>query len=226
MEQQLSSDSNSSIIIEHTSADSDVDTSVPELRRTDSVILTRQMLGCPSISSTDISEEEYGPQTAEESDSSAESLIQHKRKKTKARKITSGNSQEDVRQLKRRCTRTQCNSSNSNAKESSSLDAEDTNTSASSAASSAGSLSSASLLSTKSSGASQTTRRKWTEAEIKAVEKTLMEYISSGKVPGKAECLKCIETSPLALKERRWEGVKFYVKNRIDALKRQSVKRR
>lgn len=106
------------------------------------------MLGCPSISSTDISEEEYGPQTAEESDSSAESLIQHKRKKTKARKMTSGNSQEDVRQLKRRCTRTQCNSSNSNAKESSSLDAEDTNTSASSA----GSLSSASLLSTKSSG--------------------------------------------------------------------------
>lgn len=89
------------------------------------------MLGCPSISSTDISEEEYGPQTAEESDSSAESLIQHKRKKKKARKTTSGNSQEDVRQLKRRCTRTQCNSSNSNAKESSSLDAEDRNTSAS-----------------------------------------------------------------------------------------------
>lgn len=82
------------------------------------------MLGCPSISSTDISEEEYGPQTAEESDSSAESLIQHKREKKKARKTTSGNSQEDVRQLKRRCTLTQCNSSNSNA-------AEDTNTSAS-----------------------------------------------------------------------------------------------
>ncbi|XP_035766010.1 uncharacterized protein LOC118454610 [Neolamprologus brichardi] len=100
------------------------------------------------------------------------------------------------------------------------------NTSVTDAASSAA-LSSASLLSTKSSGASQTTRRKWTEAEIKAVEKTLMEYISSGKVPGKAaECLKCIETSPLALKERRWEGVKFYVKNRIDALKRESVKRR
>ncbi|XP_039883063.1 uncharacterized protein LOC120730671 isoform X2 [Simochromis diagramma] len=40
MEQQLSSDSDSSIIIEHTSADSDVDTSVPELRRTDSVIVS------------------------------------------------------------------------------------------------------------------------------------------------------------------------------------------
>lgn len=45
-------------------------------------------------------------------------------RRKKARKTTSGNSQEDVRQLKRRCTLTQCNSSNSNA-------AEDTNTSAS-----------------------------------------------------------------------------------------------
>ncbi|KAL3971540.1 a disintegrin and metalloproteinase with thrombospondin motifs 2 [Sarotherodon galilaeus] len=131
MEQQLSSDSDSTIIIKPTSADSDMDTSVPELRRTDSVILTRQMLGCPSISSSDISEEEYAPQTAEESDSSAESIIRHKSKKKKARKTTSANSQEDVRQLKRRCTLTQSNSSNSNAKESSSLDPEDTNTSAS-----------------------------------------------------------------------------------------------
>lgn len=40
MEQQLSSDSDSSIIIKPTSADSDMDTSVPELRRTDSVIVS------------------------------------------------------------------------------------------------------------------------------------------------------------------------------------------
>lgn len=40
MEQQLSSDSNSTIIIKPTSADSDMDTSVPELRRTDSVIVS------------------------------------------------------------------------------------------------------------------------------------------------------------------------------------------
>ncbi|XP_026223685.1 uncharacterized protein LOC113171757 isoform X1 [Anabas testudineus] len=73
---------------------------------------------------------------------------------------------------------------------------------------------------------SQNKRRKWTEDEIQAVEMTLMDYISSGKVPGKAECLKCIETSPVALKGRTWEGVKFYVKNRIDALKRESMKRR
>lgn len=39
MEQQLSSDSNSTIIIKPTSADSDMDTSVPELR-TDSVIVS------------------------------------------------------------------------------------------------------------------------------------------------------------------------------------------
>ncbi|XP_026234162.1 uncharacterized protein LOC113174397 isoform X2 [Anabas testudineus] len=75
-------------------------------------------------------------------------------------------------------------------------------------------------------GLSQNKRRKWTEDEVQAVEMTLMNYISSGKVPGKAECLKCIETSPVALKGRTWEGVKFYVKNRIDALKRESMKRR
>ncbi|KAM9431708.1 uncharacterized protein Hap1MRO34_003122 [Clarias gariepinus] len=71
---------------------------------------------------------------------------------------------------------------------------------------------------------SQTKRRKWTKEEIQAVEKTLMDYISSGKVPRKAQCLECIKTSPIALKGRSWEGVKFYVKNRIDALKRDSVK--
>ncbi|XP_019219176.1 uncharacterized protein LOC109203836 isoform X5 [Oreochromis niloticus] len=251
MEQQLSSDSDSTIIIKPTSADSDMNTSVPELRRTDSVILTRQMLGCPSISSSDISEEEYAPQTAEESDSSAESIIRHK--KNVAVDSDASNSEDE--------DNTSVTDAASSAASSASL---------SSASLSSASLSSASLLSTKSSdksrmkknsttevgqnkypqsdkgmsdeemppnievcveshkitGASQTTRRKWTEAEIKAVEKTLMEYISSGKVPGKAECLKCIETSPLALKERRWEGVKFYVKNRIDALKRESVKRR
>ncbi|XP_029007539.1 uncharacterized protein LOC114856073 isoform X2 [Betta splendens] len=75
-------------------------------------------------------------------------------------------------------------------------------------------------------GLSQNKRRKWAEEEVQAVEKTLMDYIISGRVPGKKECLKCIETSPAALKERSWEGVKFYVKNRIDSLKRESFKRR
>lgn len=57
------------------------------------------MLGCPSISSIDVSEQEYVPQTAEESDSSAESIVQPKSKKKKARKTTSGNSQKEVQQV-------------------------------------------------------------------------------------------------------------------------------
>ncbi|XP_067297785.1 uncharacterized protein lcorl isoform X4 [Pseudorasbora parva] len=69
-------------------------------------------------------------------------------------------------------------------------------------------------------GSSQNPRRKWSTEEIQAVEKTLMDYINSGMVPGKAQCMECIERSPAALQWRSWEGVKFYVKNRIDAMKR------
>lgn len=54
------------------------------------------------------------------------------------------------------------------------------------------------------------------------MEKTLKDHISSGKVPGKADCLNCMMASPGALEHRGWEGVKFYVKNRIVALKRES----
>ena len=46
-----------------------------------------------------------------------------------------------------------------------------------------------------------------------------MDYISSGKVPGKAQCMECIEKSPAALQGRGWDAVKFYVKNRIDSMK-------
>ncbi|KAK2859737.1 hypothetical protein Q5P01_004357 [Channa striata] len=60
--------------------------------------------------------------------------------------------------------------------------------------------------SSQSSMSSQPKRRKWTEEETQA-------------------CLKCIETSPAALKGRSWEAVKFYVKNRIDALKQENLKR-
>ncbi|XP_065151644.2 uncharacterized protein [Paramisgurnus dabryanus] len=67
---------------------------------------------------------------------------------------------------------------------------------------------------------SKNARRKWSTEEIQAVEETLMDYIRSGKVPGKAQCMECIERSPAALQGRSWEGVKFYVKNRIDSMKR------
>ncbi|XP_036000314.1 uncharacterized protein LOC118564951 isoform X2 [Fundulus heteroclitus] len=73
---------------------------------------------------------------------------------------------------------------------------------------------------------SQTKRQKWSQEEVQAVEKTLMDCINFGTVPRKAECMKCIEASPVALKNRTWQAVKFYVKNRIDALKRKTFKRR
>ncbi|XP_022055392.2 leukocyte receptor cluster member 8 homolog isoform X2 [Acanthochromis polyacanthus] len=69
-------------------------------------------------------------------------------------------------------------------------------------------------------GSSKPKRRMWTREEVDAVEKTLMDCIRSGRVPGQAQCMKCIETSPQALRGRTWTAVKFYVKNRIDASKR------
>ncbi|XP_059198023.1 uncharacterized protein LOC131978403 isoform X2 [Centropristis striata] len=68
-------------------------------------------------------------------------------------------------------------------------------------------------------------RRSWSLAEVHAVEKTLMAFIESGKVPGKTECVTCIKASPAALKKRSWTAVKFYVKNRITAIQRESARR-
>ncbi|MEQ2254055.1 hypothetical protein ILYODFUR_038940 [Ilyodon furcidens] len=70
------------------------------------------------------------------------------------------------------------------------------------------------------------TRRSWSQMEICAVEKTLMEFIQTGKVPGKAECDACIMASPEALKNRNWKAIKFYVKNRITAIQRESARRK
>ncbi|KAL6459441.1 hypothetical protein MHYP_G00329130 [Metynnis hypsauchen] len=64
-------------------------------------------------------------------------------------------------------------------------------------------------------------RSPWSVNEIHAVEKHMMGFIQSWKVPGKADCVRCIEADPLALKNRDWFAVKFYVKNRITALQKQ-----
>ncbi|KAI4898311.1 hypothetical protein NFI96_007494, partial [Prochilodus magdalenae] len=71
-------------------------------------------------------------------------------------------------------------------------------------------------------------RTPWTSNEICAVEKRMMSFIKSWKVPGKAECERCIEAEPLALQNRDWLAVKFYVKNRITALHKKwaNVKKR
>ena len=70
-----------------------------------------------------------------------------------------------------------------------------------------------------------TKKRSWTRAEVKVVENTLMTFIKSGTVPGKLDCIACITASPEALMERSWTAVKFYVKNRITALQRESARR-
>lgn len=69
-------------------------------------------------------------------------------------------------------------------------------------------------------------RRSWSKMEICAVEKTLLDFIQTGKVPGKSDCEACIKTSPEAFKNRDWKAIKFYVKNRITAIQRESAKRK
>ncbi|XP_028809080.1 uncharacterized protein LOC114763505 [Denticeps clupeoides] len=63
-------------------------------------------------------------------------------------------------------------------------------------------------------------KRKWEEGEVSAVERHLMTFIQTFTVPGKQDCLKCVQSEP-ALKCRDWTAVKFYVKNRISAMKKQ-----
>ncbi|CAB1343933.1 unnamed protein product, partial [Coregonus sp. 'balchen'] len=43
---------------------------------------------------------------------------------------------------------------------------------------------------------------KWTVDEVAAVEKHMMQFIKSGRVPGKRDCLKCLQSEPVALKSR------------------------
>ncbi|XP_073726921.1 uncharacterized protein [Misgurnus anguillicaudatus] len=73
----------------------------------------------------------------------------------------------------------------------------------------------------KDQGSSIPPKRKWEEVEVKAVEKHMMKFIKTCKVPGKQDCERCIQAEPEALKERTWTGVKNYVRNRITTLKKQ-----
>ncbi|KAI7795562.1 uncharacterized protein LOC130571704 isoform X2 [Triplophysa rosa] len=66
-------------------------------------------------------------------------------------------------------------------------------------------------------------RMPWSKEEIHAVEKHMMNFIKNSKVPGKADCLRCIQAEPLALKNREWPALKFYIKNRITTLQRKKL---
>ncbi|XP_075997613.1 uncharacterized protein LOC142991389 isoform X2 [Genypterus blacodes] len=67
----------------------------------------------------------------------------------------------------------------------------------------------------RGSGGAKKAIRKWSTEEVKAVEKSLMDFICMGKTPGKQDCERCIAASPEVLAHRDWKGVKFYVYNRI-----------
>ncbi|XP_026089426.1 uncharacterized protein LOC113063327 isoform X1 [Carassius auratus] len=70
-------------------------------------------------------------------------------------------------------------------------------------------------------GTKVSVKKKWSEEEVGAVEKHLMHFIRSCRVPGKTDCVSCLLAEPEALKNRDWSAIKFYINNRITALKRQ-----
>lgn len=65
-------------------------------------------------------------------------------------------------------------------------------------------------------------RSKWTNDEVKAVERHTFHFITSCKVPGKKVCDSCLQAEPAALKGKDWVAVKYSINNnnRMIALKR------
>ncbi|KAK7152414.1 hypothetical protein R3I93_008338 [Phoxinus phoxinus] len=63
-------------------------------------------------------------------------------------------------------------------------------------------------------------RSKWTGNEVKAVERHMIHFITSCKVPGKKDCDSCLQAEPVALKDRDWAAIKYYIHNRIISMKR------
>ncbi|KAM9560094.1 uncharacterized protein ACWYII_017030 isoform 2-T2 [Salvelinus alpinus] len=59
-----------------------------------------------------------------------------------------------------------------------------------------------------------TVRLKGITDEVSAVEKHMMPFIKTSRVPEKRDGLKCLQSEPVALKSRNWSGIKFYV-NRV-----------
>ncbi|KAF3835870.1 hypothetical protein F7725_028428 [Dissostichus mawsoni] len=67
-------------------------------------------------------------------------------------------------------------------------------------------------------------KKLWEKTEIQAVEKHMMTFINTCRVPRKSDCDKCLEMEGEALKQRNWLAIKFYIKNRITALKSKMTK--
>ncbi|KAI9534099.1 hypothetical protein NQZ68_016817 [Dissostichus eleginoides] len=62
-------------------------------------------------------------------------------------------------------------------------------------------------------------KKLWEKTAIQAVEKHMMTFINTCRVPRKSDCDKCLEMEGEALKQKNWLAIKFYIKNRITALK-------
>ncbi len=62
----------------------------------------------------------------------------------------------------------------------------------------------------------------WCEEERRAVNKHLARFVAERRVPGKADCMKCLEEERV-LKERFREDVKNLVYNTIVTMKRRSA---
>ncbi|XP_030018187.1 uncharacterized protein LOC115438607 isoform X4 [Sphaeramia orbicularis] len=62
--------------------------------------------------------------------------------------------------------------------------------------------------------------KRWTPEEIAAVEKHLKKFVERQDVPGKADCERCISAEPQALQKRDWKAIKYFIHNRITAMRR------
>ncbi|KAM9765903.1 uncharacterized protein ACNS7B_003023 isoform 2-T2 [Menidia menidia] len=60
----------------------------------------------------------------------------------------------------------------------------------------------------------------WTQQEKMAVQQFMTSFVAMRKVPGKNECIMCIEKSSPALQRRTWKDVKYFVHNEILKIKK------
>ena len=67
-------------------------------------------------------------------------------------------------------------------------------------------------------------KRPWTKEEASAVERNLGPFLKKMEVPQKQHCMACINANPETLKGRDWKAVKYFVKNKITAMKRDAFK--
>ncbi|TRY91749.1 hypothetical protein DNTS_002819 [Danionella cerebrum] len=74
--------------------------------------------------------------------------------------------------------------------------------------------------SVKKRGKKAVIKRSWTPEESAAVNKHLRKFIVMNQVPGKDDCERCIAAEPDALRTRDWKAVKYFIKNRITAVRR------